>query len=402
MADEPTPLEVEIRRLIEVAGPMPVADYMRICLTHPHLGYYTTQDPIGARGDFITAPEISQMFGELIGLWMAAVWQQMGTPENVRVVELGPGRGTLMVDALRAAKTVRNFYTAIVLHLVEISPKLQALQQQKLEILGEPVLWHSTLTDVPAGPAIIIANEFVDALPVHQAVKQAGGWFERMVEIAPDGELRIGVAPNALPHFEATLPRELRQAPEGSIYEWRSDHIALELGRRARSDCVALIVDYGHVRQGLGETLQAVAGHSYSDPLRRPGEVDLTAHVDFAGLAQHGEIMGGRIHGPVTQRDFLMRLGIERRAAVLKGHTPDKSAAIDRRLEAADRNRPERHGRIVQGAGDRRPEIRRPAGLRSIEHDPEKPAPDLIRGGCRFSEKHTLGLDPRDHAPTKC
>ena len=297
-----------------------------------------------------------------------------------------PGRGTLMVDALRAAKTVRNFYTAIVLHLVEISPKLQALQQQKLEILGEPVLWHPSLTDVPAGPAIIIANEFVDALPVHQAVKQAGGWYERMVEIAPDGKLRIGVAPNALPHFEATLPRELRQAPEGSIYEWRSDHIALELGRRARSDCVALIVDYGHVRQGLGETLQAVAGHSYSDPLRRPGEVDLTAHVDFASLAQHGEIMGGRIHGPVTQRDFLhaarhrkTRGGAERAYARQIGrHRP--------RLEAADRNRPERHGRIVQGAGDRRPEIRRPAGLRSIEHDPEKWMP-VFR---------------KDHAPTKC
>jgi NADH dehydrogenase [ubiquinone] 1 alpha subcomplex assembly factor 7 len=333
MADEPTPLELEIRRLIGVAGPMPVADYMRICLTHPRLGYYTTQDPIGARGDFITAPEISQMFGELIGLWMAAIWQQMGSPENVRVVELGPGRGTLMVDALRAAKTIRSFYTAIVLHLVEISPKLQAMQQQKFEVLGEPVLWHPTLTDVPAGPAIIIANEFVDALPVHQAVKQPDGWHERMVQTAPDGKLKIGVAPNPLPHFEGTLPRELRQAPEGSIYEWRSDHLALELGRRARSDCVALIVDYGHVHQGLGETLQAVAGHSYIDPLRRPGEVDLTAHVDFASLAQHAEMMGGRIHGPITQRDFLMRLGVEQRAAMLKAHAPDKSAAIDRGLK---------------------------------------------------------------------
>src|ERR1700730_1381609 len=277
MAETRSPLESEIRRLIGVAGPMPIAGYMRLCLTHPQYGYYINRDPLGAGGDFVTAPEISQMFGELIGLWMAAVWQQMGTPENVRVVELGPGRGTLMVDARRAPKTARNFYTAIVLHLVEISPKLQALQQQKLEILGEPVLWHPSLTDVPAGPAIIIANEFVDALPVHQAVKQAGGWYERMVEIAPDGKLRIGLAPNALPHFEATLPRELRQAPVGSIYEWRSDHIALELGRRPRSDCVTLIVDYGHVRQGLGETLQAVAGHSYSDPLRRPGGVDLTA-----------------------------------------------------------------------------------------------------------------------------
>jgi len=348
MADEPTPLELEIRRLIGVAGPMPVADYMRICLTHPHLGYYTTQDPIGARGDFITAPEISQMFGELIGLWMAAIWQQMGSPENVRVVELGPGRGTLMVDALRAAKTVRSFYTAIVLHLVEISPKLQATQQQKLEILGEPVLWHPTLADVPAGPAIIIANEFVDALPVHQAVKQADGWHERMVETAPDGKLKIAIAPNPLPHFEATLPRELRQAPEGSIYEWRSDHLALELGRRARSDCVALIVDYGHVHQGLGETLQAVAGHSYIDPLWRPGEVDLTAHVDFASLAQHAEIMGGRIHGPITQRDFLMRLGIERRAAMLKAHTPDKSAAIDRGLKRLTATGPKGMGELFK------------------------------------------------------
>jgi NADH dehydrogenase [ubiquinone] 1 alpha subcomplex assembly factor 7 len=348
MVDEPTPLEAEIRRLIEVAGPMPIADYMRICLTHPHLGYYTTQDPIGARGDFITAPEISQMFGELIGLWMAAAWQQMGAPENVRVVELGPGRGTLMVDALRAAKTVRSFYTAIVLHLVEISPKLQAEQQQKLETLGEPVLWHPTLTEVPPGPAIIIANEFVDALPVHQAIKQSDRWHERMVEIGPDGKLALGMARDPLPHFEATLPRELRQSPEGSIYEWRSDQLALELGRRARSESAALIVDYGHVRQGLGETLQAVAGHSYIDPLRRPGEVDLTAHVDFASLAQHAEIMGGRIHGPVTQRDFLMRLGIEKRAEALKANAPDKTAAIERGLKRLTATGPKGMGELFK------------------------------------------------------
>jgi len=348
MAEEATPLEAEIRRLIGIAGPMPIAEYMRLCLTHPQLGYYTTRDPIGARGDFITAPEISQMFGELIGLWMASVWQRMGSPENVRVVELGPGRGTLMVDALRAARTVRNFYTAIVLHLVEISPKLQEMQQQKLATLGEPVLWHPSLTDVPGGPAIVIANEFVDALPVHQAVKQADGWHERMVEIGPDGKLAIGTAPAPLPHFEATLPRELRQAPQGAIYEWRPDQLALELGRRARSDCVALIIDYGHVRQGLGETLQAVAGHSYIDPLRRPGEVDLTAHVDFAGLAQHAEIMGGRIHGPITQRDFLMRLGIERRATMLKAQAADKSAEIDRGFKRLTATGPKGMGELFK------------------------------------------------------
>jgi SAM-dependent MidA family methyltransferase len=348
MAEEATPLEAEIRRLIGIAGPMPIAEYMRLCLTHPQLGYYTTRDPIGARGDFITAPEISQMFGELIGLWMASVWQRMGSPENVRVVELGPGRGTLMVDALRAARTVRNFYTAIVLHLVESSPKLQEMQQQKLATLGEPVLWHPTLTDVPGGPAIVIANEFVDALPVHQAVKQADGWHERMVEVGPDGKLSIGTAPTPLPHFEATLPRELRQAPQGAIYEWRPDQLALELGRRARSDCVALIIDYGHVRQGLGETLQAVAGHSYIDPLRRPGEVDLTAHVDFASLAQHAEIMGGRIHGPITQRDFLMRLGIERRATMLKAQATDKSAEIDRGFKRLTATGPKGMGELFK------------------------------------------------------
>jgi NADH dehydrogenase [ubiquinone] 1 alpha subcomplex assembly factor 7 len=282
-------------------------------------------------------------------VWMTAVWQQMGSPENVRVVELGPGRGTLMVDALRAAKTVRSFYTAIVLHLVEISPKLQEVQQEKLATLGEPVLWHATLTDVPAGPAIIIANEFVDALPVHQAVKQADGWHERVVEIAPDGKLAIGAASNALPHFEATLPRELRRAPEGVIYEWRSDQLALELGRRARSDCVALIIDYGHVRQGLGETLQAVAGHSYIDPLRRPGEVDLTAHVDFASLAQHAEIMGGRIHGPIAQRDFLTKLGIERRAALLKAHaSPDKSSVVERGFKRLTATGPKGMGELFK------------------------------------------------------
>jgi NADH dehydrogenase [ubiquinone] 1 alpha subcomplex assembly factor 7 len=324
MADAPSPLEAEIRRLIAIAGPMPLAEYMRLCLTHPQYGYYISHDPIGAAGDFITAPEISQMFGELIGLWMAAVWQQMGAPENVRIVELGPGRGTLMIDALRAAKTVRSFYTAIVLHMVEISPKLQAEQQRRLQGLGEPVLWHPALTDIPSGPAIIIANEFIDALPVHQAVKQAGGWHERVVEVAPGGKLAIGTARDPLPHFDATLPRELRQAPEGSIYEWRSDAIALELGRRARADGVALIIDYGHVRQGLGQTLQAVVGHSYTDPLGAPGEADLST------LANSAEIIGGRIHGPLSQRDFLLRLGIERRAAMLKSQVlPDKIAEID-------------------------------------------------------------------------
>jgi NADH dehydrogenase [ubiquinone] 1 alpha subcomplex assembly factor 7 len=329
MADEHSPLESEIRRLIAVAGPLPIAEYMRLCLTHPQYGYYINRDPLGAGGDFITSPEISQMFGELIGLWMAAVWRQMGEPEDLRIVELGPGRGTLMHDALRAAKVVDGFRSAIVVHLVEISPALQQVQERRLENLDVPILWHSALDDVPSGDSIVIANEFIDALPVHQAVKQDDGWHERVVDIAPEGHFVIGAARDPLPFFETSMPRALRQAPAGAIYEWRADDIALELGRRMRSGGAALIIDYGHDHYGLGDTLQAVAGHSFTDPLRAPGRADLTAHVDFEALAQCAESMGARIHGPIRQRDLFLRLGIERRAAALKASAPGKAADIE-------------------------------------------------------------------------
>ena len=327
---ERTPLDAEIRRLIGVAGPMPIAEYMRLCLTHPQHGYYVNRDPFGSGGDFVTSPEISQMFGELIGLWMGSVWQQMGAPENVRIIELGPGRGTLMHDALRAAKIVKGFRDALVVHLVEVSPALQQVQQLMLEDLDAAVLWHSAIEEVPPGPSIIVANEFIDALPVHQAVKQAGGWHERVIEIAPDGHYVIGAAREALPHFEAAMPRGLRQAPEGAIFEWRDDGVALELGRRTREEGAALIIDYGHAHFGLGDTLQAVAGHSFTDPLRAPGKADLTAHVDFESISQCAESMGARIHGPIRQRDLFLRLGITQRAAALKASAPpDKAAEID-------------------------------------------------------------------------
>jgi NADH dehydrogenase [ubiquinone] 1 alpha subcomplex assembly factor 7 len=330
MAEPSSPLQREIRRLITIAGPMPVADYMRLCLTHPEHGYYITHDPLGAGGDFITAPEISQMFGELVGLWMAAVWRQMGAPENVRVIELGPGRGTLMLDALRAAKVVAGFRAAIVLHLVEISPALQRLQRQRLENPDVPTLWHGAFEEVPAGPAIVIANEFIDALPVHQAVKQADGWHERVVDMGADGNFRFGLARDPLPHFETALPRGLRGSTEGSIFEWRSDRIGFELGRRVRTDGAALIIDYGHAKHGMGDTLQAVAEHAFTEPLRAPGRADLTAHVDFAALAQSAEMIGGRVHGPISQRDFLLRLGIDQRAAALKANASrDKALEID-------------------------------------------------------------------------
>jgi NADH dehydrogenase [ubiquinone] 1 alpha subcomplex assembly factor 7 len=333
MADEISPLETEIRRLIRIAGPMPIAEYMRLCLTHPQHGYYIKHDPIGAGGDFITAPEISQMFGELIGVWLATVWQQMGAPENVRLIELGPGRGTMMVDALRAAKKAPAFLSAIVLHLIEVSPTLRKTQEERLEPLGVPALWHSALEEVPAGPSLLIANEFIDAVPVRQAVRQASAWYERVVEIDADGKLAIGSAREPLPNFDATLPPDLRMSPDGSIYEWRADGLAFELGRRMRDGGAALIIDYGHFRCGLGETLQAVSGHDYVSPLSSPGDVDLTAHVDFDALAQRAESMGARVHGPVVQRDWLRRLGIDQRAATLKSHAPyGKALEIDQTL----------------------------------------------------------------------
>jgi len=309
---------------------MPLVEYMRLCLTHPQYGYYVSRDPFGAAGDFVTSPEISQMFGELIGLWMAAVWRQMGEPEDIRIVELGPGRGTLMHDALRAAGVVTGFRPAIVLHMVEISPVLQTQQERRLRDLDVPMFWHAALAEVPGGASIIIANEFIDALPVHQAVKAADGWHERVVDVAPAGNLVIDAARRALPHFETSLPHDLRAAPLGAIYEWRADDFGLELGRRLRDEGAALIIDYGHDHHGLGDTLQAIAGHSFTDPLRAPGTADLTAHVDFEALAQCAESMGARVHGPVRQRDLFLRLGIARRAAALKAAAaPEKAVEIE-------------------------------------------------------------------------
>jgi SAM-dependent MidA family methyltransferase len=189
------------------------------------------------------------------------------------------------------------------------------------------MLWHERLEDVPGGASIIVANEFIDALPVHQAVKGEDGWHERVVTVSGEGNLAFGTAPEPLQFFETALPRSLRQAPLGSIYEWRADTIALELGRRTRDQGAALIIDYGHAHAGLGDTLQAVARHSFTDPLRAPGMADLTAHVDFEALAQCAETMGARVHGPIRQRDLFLRLGIDKRAAALKSAVSEQKAA---------------------------------------------------------------------------
>ena len=329
----PSPLERDIRARIAAHGPMPVADYMALCLADPRHGYYVTRDPLGARGDFITAPEVSQMFGELIGLWVASVWQQMGAPPRVHLIELGPGRGTLMSDALRAAKVMPGFIEAASVHLVEISPALKAKQRETLRGIVPPLSWHAAFDDVPQGPAIVVANEFFDALPVHQAVKTPRGWCERCVRVADD-KLVFTHADAPVAGIAARLPAAAREAADGAIFEWRDDDAAVALGRRiARDGGAALAIDYGHAKSAIGDTLQAVGGHAFADPLSRPGEIDLTAHVDFEALARAVTTTGAVAFGPITQRDLLQRLGIAARAAALKTKaTPAVAAQIDAAL----------------------------------------------------------------------
>ncbi|RAI40214.1 hypothetical protein CH341_24300 [Rhodoplanes roseus] len=304
---------------------------MALCLGHPTLGYYATRDPLGAAGDFTTAPEISQMFGELLGIWAAAIWQQMGSPEKVRLVELGPGRGTMMADMLRAARVLPPFRAALDVHLVETSPVLEQRQRETLATAGVALAWHQALEAVPDGPAIIVANEFFDALPVHQAVKSRQGWCERTVALDPDGTFVLATGP-AETALAERVPEFWRVAPSGSVFEWRDAAPVEALARRVVHGGAALVIDYGHVDQGLGETLQAVRGHGFADPLATPGEADLTAHVDFSALAAAATAAGARVDGPVTQAAFLQRLGIVARAERLKAAAPQKAADVDAAL----------------------------------------------------------------------
>ncbi len=321
-----SPLHHEIAKLIATAGPMPVWRYMQLCLTHPRYGYYIAHDPLGREGDFITAPEVSQMFGELIGLWAASVWREMGSPSTVHLIELGPGRGTMMADALRALRVLPPLHDALSIHMVEINPVLR--DQQRATLAGvHNAHWHNSLDDVPRGPSIILANEYIDALPIHQMVKRDDGWHERTVELDAAGKLIFGVAQDAVPRFEVLLPPLVRAAPVGAIFEWRPDSEIMALATRLReTGGAALIVDYGHVRSDAGDTLQAIARHSFADPLQNAGEADVTAHVDFQALARAAEDVGACVHGPVTQGEFLQRLGIDARANSLMANASEEVA----------------------------------------------------------------------------
>ena len=309
-------LAERLRRLIETSGPICVAHYMAEANAH----YYATRDPFGAAGDFTTAPEISQMFGELAGLWIADLWNRAGRPE-AHYVELGPGRGTLAADALRAMGAAG---LEPPVHFVETSPVLRAAQAER--VAG--ATWHADLSALPEDrPLLVVANEFFDALPVRQLIATPSGWRERLVGV--EGERFV---PAAGPHVPASaIPEHIRAAPAGTILETSPASVATlrQLAERINMQGgAALIVDYGHDRTSAGETLQAVALHEYADPWMEPGERDLTAHVDFEALAAAAE--GLEVQGPVGQGEWLTALGIDVRTQALSSAAPSKAQEVAR------------------------------------------------------------------------
>ncbi len=320
-----------IARRIRATGPLTIAEFMAEALQHPRLGYYATRDPLGAAGDFVTAPEVSQVFGELIGLWCADVWAGMGRPDPVLLVELGPGRGTLMADALRALAVAPDFRHALRLHLVETSPTLRARQARTLGA-AEPI-WHESLDQVPTAPLLLIANEFLDALPIRQFERRGGAWHERCVGLAPDGATLAFVLDPSPSASASLIPPRFAAAPDGSVTEVRpaAIRLATDVARRLAADRgAALFIDYGHIESACGDTLQAVRQHRYHPVLAAPGSADLTAHVDFQAFADVARGAGARVCGPVTQGDFLRALGIEIRARQLLAEaSPETRATIE-------------------------------------------------------------------------
>jgi NADH dehydrogenase [ubiquinone] 1 alpha subcomplex assembly factor 7 len=321
----------KIARRIRTEGPLSLAAYMAMALHDPALGYYARHQPIGAGGDFVTAPEISQVFGELIGLWCAEMWRRMGQPDPVILAELGPGRGVLMSDLLRAAARVPGFRSALSLHLVEASAVLRAEQQECLGHFG-PV-WVPGVADLPDGPLLLVANEFLDALPIRQFVRGAVHWSERLVALDDEDRLAF-VDGQESPAASLLVPREQRDgAARGAVAEICPAALALgsTLGARlAHQPGAALFIDYGYFPRGPGPTLAGFQRHQPVSILDTPGTADLSAHVDFAAFAEAGRAGGAEIHGPVPQGRFLAELGAGLRLAALRAlATPAQRQALD-------------------------------------------------------------------------
>ncbi|GGH52372.1 class I SAM-dependent methyltransferase [Frigidibacter albus] len=328
-----TPLADLLARRIEAGGPITLAEYMADCLLHPEHGYYSTRDPFGRGGDFTTAPEISQMFGELLGLALAQAWLDQGSPTPFVLAEIGPGRGTLMADVLRTLRAVPGMFAAARVHLVEASATLRARQRETLA--DQQVTWHDGIDTLPEAPLLLLANEFFDALPIRQFVRADPGWCERLVGLSPEGALQPGLS---TPAPLAALAHRLADTKEGDVVEIcpAAPAIAAAIAARiARHGGAALIVDYGGWHS-LGDTFQAVQDHATADPFAAPGEADLTAHVDFEPLAAAARGAGAAASALVPQGVLLERLGIaaraERLAQGLSGPALESHLAAHRRL----------------------------------------------------------------------
>ncbi|MHA1553183.1 MAG: class I SAM-dependent methyltransferase [Alphaproteobacteria bacterium] len=323
-----TPLAEKLARQIRATGPLTIADFMSACLGDPEHGYYMQRDAFGSAGDFVTAPEISQMFGELVGLWAVAAWELMGEPHRFAFVELGPGRGTLMADMIRTALVKPEFLRAAQFHLVEMSPRLRSVQRDALNTTGLPFHWHDRLDDIPADPMIVVANEFFDALPVRQFQRRDGAWAERVITLGDKEDFVLALAPVDEQPAGADMP-------DGTIVEASplGSAVMRMIAERLKTDGgAALVIDYGSATPGTGSTLQAVRDHTYQDPLENPGQSDLTAHVDFAALMRVAEDAGAETRAIMHQGEFLIRMGLVERANALGR---DKDTATRDRIATA-------------------------------------------------------------------
>lgn len=329
----------QIDAQIRTSGPISLSTYMRLCLTHPTLGYYKNADPLGAKGDFITAPEISQMFGEFIGLWIGNCWQSMGSPASFDLVELGPGRGTLMEDALRVLARIEGTTNAMRLNLIETNETLIEAQKQRLGQYDPRWINEIEQLDDANTPLIIIANEFFDALPIKQFQKHNNQWHERAIGLRDDTR-GWGLSPTPMPSDQ--MPPAIRKAEEGEVWEAGligQETMAEIATRLATRKGALLAIDYGYARTQTGETFQAVEKHGFANPLENPGQADLTAHVDFEALARTAIHAGAQPLPLMTQADFLRTLGIEERATTLTHANPALAQDIGsakERLTAAD------------------------------------------------------------------
>lgn len=348
-------------------GPLTVAQYMGECLGNPNAGYYMTRDPFGQAGDFTTSPEISQMFGELLGVWAAAGWQALGEPDDLHLVEMGPGRGTLMSDALRTVKTLPKMAGAVRVHLVEMSPVLRNKQRDTIAAHHPDITpqWWNDFSQVPPGPVIVLANEFFDVLPVRQFQKTDAGWCERLLNPAAEGDgFAFGLSPAQAD--TPLIPGALKsRAKKGDVVEICPAGLRKAHTVAARLKSVlglALIVDYGHGESAVGETLQAVKDHRYHDPLVDPGLADLTAHVDFQALAETAAGAGAAVFGPVDQGVFLTQMGIGERAAALAAKADNRQR---REIEAAAERLTggDQMGRLFKAMAFQHPDLPPPPGF---------------------------------------